>query len=390
MRKRYVWTGLFLCWTGFASVGAAASDSQVIVEGSQRAAETVRASGHGVPLLRALEQIVPTSYSVNVPNAGAWADTPVSWHGDTPFVRALGEILGGNRTLQAHVNTDLHLVTVTALPASGAALPPTVPSAALIDAPTVAPTAAPVPRASSVPALPALPALPQRQATVQSQYQPPVQTAPLQTQRLMQQMQPQAPMETAPMQQQPRPQPPQMPQPTMAMASAPSMQQSPSLQPQAQAPLLAPSAAPAPSHAYAEQTPLLMPHADSPLPQGTPLSLALTTSAQGTAPTPSAPAAPVVVGGPLPVDPAVARTWELRLSDGSIRTALARWAQDAGWQFIWAVPTDFTVDASATLHGSFEDALHSVVDALSHSQVPIQVVLYKGNHVLRVTAKGAG
>lgn len=367
MRKQYVWTGLFLCWTGFASAGAAASDSQVVVEGSQRAAETVRASGHGVPLLRALEQIVPTSYSVNVPNAGAWADTPVSWHGDTPFVRALGEILGSNRTLQAHVNTDLHLVTVTALPASSsaaAASPQAVPEAALIDAPpSTARYSAQTP-----------PMMPQRQAAVQPQVQAAQATlpqpAPL-TQRLVQQ-----PLQA----QQSQPQQPQQLQPQP-------------LQPQAQAPLLAPPPASLPPHTYAEQTPLLMPHADSPLPQGTPLSLALSTSAQGPAPTPAVAgfnATPAAAAGPFPADPTAARTWELKLSDVSVRTALARWAQDAGWQFIWAVPTDFSIDASATLHGSFEDALHSVVDALSHSQVPIQAVLYKGNHVLRVTAKGAG
>lgn len=312
MRKRYVWTGLFLCWAGFASAGAAASDSQVIVEGSQRAAETVRASGHGVPLLRALEQIVPTSYSVNVPNAGAWADAPVSWHGDTPFVRALGEILAGNRTLQARVNTDLHLVTVTALPAPVASSPMAVPAAAVVDTPPPAAQAGAQPSAQKPPML----------AQPQTQIQP---------------------------------------QPQVQAQSQPRLQ--------------------TPPGASAGESARPTSRADSPSPQGTPLTLSVSTSAQDPAPTPAA---------PTPADPEAARTWELRLADGSVRTALARWAQDAGWQFIWAVPTDFTIDASATIHGSFEDALHSVVDALSHSQVPIQAILYKGNHVLRVTAKGAG
>lgn len=329
MRKRYVWVALFLCWAGFASVGAAASDSQVIVEGSQRAAETVRASGHGVPLLRALEQIVPTSYSVNVPNAGAWADAPVSWHGDTPFVRALGEILSGNRILQARVNTDLHLVTVTALPEPVASSPLAVPAAAVIDTPPAAQTGA----------------------------QPPAQTPPMLAQR-----QAQIP-----------PQPQLQPQVQM-----PSPSPSPSQpQPQVQLPPQNPPAA------SAGESVLPASRTDSPLPQGTPLTLSAPAPALAQDPAPALAAA-------APADPAAARTWELRLADGSVRTALARWAQDAGWQFIWAVPTDFTIDASATIHGSFEDALHSVVDALSHSQVPIQAVLYKGNHVLRVTAKGAG
>jgi hypothetical protein len=79
----------------------------------------------------------------------------------------------------------------------------------------------------------------------------------------------------------------------------------------------------------------------------------------------------------------------MRTSDGSVRNALARWAQEAGWQFIWDVPTDFTVDATATVHGTLKQALRQVVDALHNSQVPIQVVLYERNHVIRVVPKGA-
>ncbi|WP_434115417.1 toxin co-regulated pilus biosynthesis Q family protein [Paraburkholderia caffeinilytica] len=313
----------------------------MIVEGSQRAAETVRASGHGVPLLRALEQIVPTSYSVNVPNAGAWADAPVSWHGDTPFVRALGEILSGNRILQARVNTDLHLVTVTALPEPVASSPLAVPAAAVIDTPP-----------------------PAAQTGAQ---QPPAQTPPMIAQRQTQ----------IPPQPQPQPQPQvQMPSPSPSPSQQqPQVQVQSQPQPQVQLPPQNPPAA------SAGESVLPASRTDSPLPQGTPLTLSAPAPAQDPAP---------ALAAAAPADPAAARTWELRLADGSVRTALARWAQDAGWQFIWAVPTDFTIDASATIHGSFEDALHSVVDALSHSQVPIQAVLYKGNHVLRVTAKGAG
>jgi hypothetical protein len=107
-------------------------------------------------------------------------------------------------------------------------------------------------------------------------------------------------------------------------------------------------------------------------------------AATGGAPAPSA-----TMSAPTPAPP-VNTEWKLNLADGTVRTVLARWANEAGWQFIWEVPTDFTVDASATIHGSFEHALNAVVDALSGSQVPIQVVLYKGNHVMRVVAKGAG
>jgi hypothetical protein len=281
-----VWVGLYLCCAWTPSVKAAAPDPQVIVEGSRRAGDMVRASGHDVPLLHALEQIVPPNYSVNVPNAGAWADIPVSWHGKQSFEHVLSEILASNGSLQARVNTDLNLVTVTAVASIPAqASPMALPVAAKVTAnepSTIAPT---------------------------------------------------------PLLNEPQP---------LAAAPAPSTRS-----------------------------------ADSPLPKGVPLTLTASASTPGAAVPQLASAAPAdSASGPT--------LWVLRQSDGSVRNALARWAREADWQFIWAVPTDFSIDAFATIHGSFEDALHSVVDALSHSQVPIQIVLYRGNRVLRVTAKGAG
>lgn len=320
-----VWAGLYLCCAWTASVGAAGPDPQVIVEGSRHAGETVRASGHDVPLLHALEQIVPANYSVNVPNAGAWADIPVSWHGKESFVHALSEILASNRSLQARVNTDLNLVTVTAVA-------------------TVPTQASPIARPVDAPAVPPLAGTAGGVIPV---------TAPI--------VNPAAAAAE-----------------TRAAANELSLtEQTPLLNsPQ----LLAAASAPA------------MPRADSPLPKGVPLTLTgPAPTAPAAAPAPAAPAAVPALASPAPADSAPGLTvWVLNVSDGSVRNALARWAREADWQFIWAVPTDFSIDASATIHGSFEDALHSVVDALSHSQVPIQVIMYKGNRVLRVTAKGAG
>ncbi|HTH58527.1 MAG TPA: toxin co-regulated pilus biosynthesis Q family protein [Paraburkholderia sp.] len=102
------------------------------------------------------------------------------------------------------------------------------------------------------------------------------------------------------------------------------------------------------------------------------------------------PPAGAIAGADAASAPQAQQVWELRESDGSVRNALQRWAREAGWQFVWDVPTDFTVDANATIHGSLDEALREVVDALSNAQVPIQIVMYKGNRVLRVIPKGAG
>lgn len=84
------------------------------------------------------------------------------------------------------------------------------------------------------------------------------------------------------------------------------------------------------------------------------------------------------------------RTWRIELSDRTMRTALARWAQAAGWQLVWEAPADFGIDAEASVTGTFDDALRSVVGALAHSNAPIQAILYRGNKVLRIVSKGAG
>ena len=57
---------------------------------------------------------------------------------------------------------------------------------------------------------------------------------------------------------------------------------------------------------------------------------------------------------------------------------------------MWDAPVDFSIDAQATLRGSFEDALQALVASLGRTSTPIQAILYQGNHVLRVVAQGAG
>ncbi|RQR49524.1 hypothetical protein DIE21_19855 [Burkholderia sp. Bp9140] len=78
------------------------------------------------------------------------------------------------------------------------------------------------------------------------------------------------------------------------------------------------------------------------------------------------------------------------LADHTMRSALARWAQAVGWQLVWEAPGDFGIDAEASVTGTFDDALRSVVGALAHSNAPIQAILYRGNKVLRIVSKGAG
>ncbi|RDU96791.1 toxin co-regulated pilus biosynthesis Q family protein [Trinickia dinghuensis] len=293
-----------LCCAWLACCAAHASDSQVIVEGSRHVGDAVRVGGHSVPLLHALEEVVPAHYSVNVPNAGPWADVSVSWDRGGSLVHVLGEILSVNPLLQAHIDTDLGLVTVTERARS------------------------PEDTASSQPAMPA--AQPNSVAATTTA------AAPL--------------------------------LPNAAAASPGGPIEPPLMQTQAAAaPIAAPMAAPS-----------------------LPVSASPTALASTRLPARVAPSVPpAVMSPPSPPLPAAQAEWQLRISDGSVRQALARWAQEAGWQFVWDVPTDFAIDATATIHGTLAQALRQVVDALASSQVPIQVVMYERNRVLRVIAKGA-
>lgn len=343
MRKVSVCIGLAMLLGCLPAARAAMTDSgeQVSVEGARRAGETVRTGGDQVPLLHALEQVVPASYSVNVPNAGAWADAPVSWHAGQSFVKALREMLAANPALRARVDTDQMLVTVTAR----ARPPGAAPQALLADAAAVPAPAVVVPAVRQAPAL--VVAAPAAASGVSS---PVVTTASIAAAL-----------------------------PVPAQTGGQSVVAAPALLP-AQAPLTSATAA-APPVSASSTSFVVRPVAAS---TSKPALSTLPTQHEGAAVPPSIARAPVpdAPSAPAPV-------WEMRVSDGSVRNALQRWAKDAGWQFIWDVPTDFTVDADATIHGTLEEALRQVAEALRNSQVPIQVILYSGNRVLRVIPKGA-
>ncbi|WP_175794929.1 toxin co-regulated pilus biosynthesis Q family protein [Burkholderia ambifaria] len=354
-----------LCGVWFACTVAHASDQQVIVDGGQRLGGVVRTGGHDVPLLRALEQIMPTSYSINVPNAGAWADAPVSWRAGSSVVHALGEVLLVDPALQARVDTDMRLLTVTAharranvdapqpsSPAAGAA-------SRMNSAATKASSTLPAGAAAMTPA--AAPAIAPAQTLAQARVSTWIPATPASART------PAAALAVPPV-------PASVPAPAPAPVMSPAPAAGPAMPASVPALVSAPPRAqvPAPAKRDAIEPPLL----------------AATQPASGPA-SPAPSSAPAATPAFVPAAAPERTEWQMRLSDGSVRNALARWASEAGWQFIWDVPTDFQVDATATIHGTLAEALRQVTNALAGSQVPIQVVLYQRNHVMRVVPKGA-
>ena len=91
------------------------------------------------------------------------------------------------------------------------------------------------------------------------------------------------------------------------------------------------------------------------------------------------------------IDPAISplKVWSTTPADKTLQTALARWAQVAGWQLFWELPQDYSVEAAASINGSFEDAVTAVTNSLQQNDVPVSAIFFEGNRVLRIVARGA-
>jgi hypothetical protein len=112
-------------------------------------------------------------------------------------------------------------------------------------------------------------------------------------------------------------------------------------------------------------------------------------NASAAAETKTAEPAPLPAPGALQQPAAGGDTWEIALTDRTLNAALARWAAAAGWQLLWELPVDYTVQARTTIPGKFEDAVALVVTSMEGAEIPMKAVFYQGNKVLRIMAKGA-
>lgn len=108
----------------------------------------------------------------------------------------------------------------------------------------------------------------------------------------------------------------------------------------------------------------------------------------------AAPAAAAVKSAPdalavPPAPPATGDSWDIVMADRTLNGAMNRWAAAAGWQLLWELPVDYSVQARTTIPGKFEDAVTLVVASMEQAEIPMKAVFYKGNKVLRIMAKGA-
>jgi hypothetical protein len=97
--------------------------------------------------------------------------------------------------------------------------------------------------------------------------------------------------------------------------------------------------------------------------------------------------APAPASGTLETPPPLT-TWTTTPADKTLQNALARWSLTAGWQLVWELPQDISIEAAASINGSFDDAVTAIANSMQSSETPIIAIFFEGNRVLRIIAKG--
>jgi len=98
---------------------------------------------------------------------------------------------------------------------------------------------------------------------------------------------------------------------------------------------------------------------------------------------PAAASAPHVDASPPPPPTPI---FQVSPTDGTLRAALARWANTAGWTFAfehWAVAVDIPIVAAAAFPLPFEEAVQELVASTVLSDQPLRPCFYS-NQVLRI------
>lgn len=86
---------------------------------------------------------------------------------------------------------------------------------------------------------------------------------------------------------------------------------------------------------------------------------------------------------PVPAVPA----WEVTPADKTLKAALTRWAEAAGWQLVWELPVDYAVSARTEIKGNFTTAVETVAASMATADMPMKAIFYEGNRVLRIVAR---
>lgn len=81
--------------------------------------------------------------------------------------------------------------------------------------------------------------------------------------------------------------------------------------------------------------------------------------------------------------------WAVIPTDRTLKQVVSRWATEAGWQLVWDLRADYEMEAQTSVTGTFEQAMEVVAGHMANAEVPMKVIFYKQNKVVRIVAKGA-
>lgn len=73
-----------------------------------------------------------------------------------------------------------------------------------------------------------------------------------------------------------------------------------------------------------------------------------------------------------PHDPSVRRLFELRVADGTVGEALARWARGSGYELVWDAPRAPLTGSAQIEARDFLDAVRTVVAGLRQQGYPVK------------------
>lgn len=93
-----------------------------------------------------------------------------------------------------------------------------------------------------------------------------------------------------------------------------------------------------------------------------------------------------VIAHPLsssPVSAADYGTWQIQ--PGLLRAQLEKWSARAGYQVVWNVSRDYSIQNNTSFEGSFVDALTQLFTGLQQLGNSFKVTVYQGNRVVLVS-----
>ncbi len=82
------------------------------------------------------------------------------------------------------------------------------------------------------------------------------------------------------------------------------------------------------------------------------------------------------------------KTWDVRVSDGTVYGTLKRWSKDAGMQLMWETENhDLRLRGQASYTADFDVAVYELMKSVAHSDYPMRACIYDNGAVRIIHTK---